>query len=56
MTSELLFTGPELCKFEAHEVVALLKAREISSSDLIDAALTRIAQTGPLINATPTLC
>jgi len=41
MTSELLFTGPELCKFEAHEVVALLKA---------------IAQTGPLINATPTLC
>ena len=56
MTSELLFTGPELCKFEAHEVVALLKAREISSSDLIDAALTRIAQTGPLINATHTLC
>ena len=56
MTSDPLFTGPELCGLEAHEIVTLLKAKEISSADLIDAAVARIDQTGPVINATPTLC
>ena len=56
MISDPLFTGPELCRFEAHEVVSLLKKGEISTAELIDAALVRISQTGPMINATPTLC
>mgnify|MGYP005711188929 FL=1 len=50
------FTGPELCKYEAHEVVKLLKNGEVSPGELLDAATKRISQTGRLINATPTLC
>ena len=56
MTSDPLFTGPELCGLEAHEIVNLLKAKKISSAELIDAAVARIDQTDPMINATPTLC
>jgi hypothetical protein len=33
MTSDPLFTGPELCGLEAHEIVTLLKAKEISSAE-----------------------
>ena len=50
------FTGPELCKYEAHEVVKLLKNGDVSPGELLDAATKRISQTGRLINATPTLC
>lgn len=50
------FTGPELCKLEACEVVDLLRRGEVSSKDLLDAAFTRIDQVEPAINATPTLC
>lgn len=50
------FTGPEICAKHAHEVVAMLKAGEVSPADLIDAALSRIAKVEPVVNATVTLC
>ena len=50
------FLGPELCAIEAHKVVEMLKRGEVSSSELLDVATLRISQTGPLINATPTIC
>lgn len=53
---EATFTGPEICAREAHEVVAMLKAGEVSPGDLIDAALARIAAVEPAVNATVTLC
>jgi amidase len=50
------YTGPELCRLEAHEVVALLKKGEVSPEELLDAAFARIAEVEPAINAMPTLC
>lgn len=45
-----------LIRLTAREAVALLKRREISPHDLIDAAEARIAAVEPAINALPTLC
>ena len=50
------FTGPEICAKEAHEVVALLKAGEVSSRELLDASFSRIDAVEPAINATPISC
>ena len=50
------FTGPEICRFEAHEVVDLLKRREVSPKELLDAAFARIDAVEPAINAMPTIC
>lgn len=50
------FTGPEICAREAHEVVDLLKKREISPAEVVEAAFARIAAVEPHINAIPTLC
>lgn len=50
------YTGPELCALSARETVAKLKSREITPTECLDAAFTRIAQTDGAINATPTLC
>ncbi len=50
------FTGPALCKLEAHQVVDLLNRREVSPADLINAAFERIAATDPAVNAMPILC
>ncbi len=50
------FTGPELCALTAVEVRALLKAREISPQDLLDASKTRVKQTEPAQNAMVTQC
>jgi len=50
------FTGPDLCQLEAHEVVALLKKREVKPEEVLDASLTRIAQVGEQVNATVTVC
>jgi amidase len=50
------FSGPELCGLEAHRVVKILKAGQVSPAELLEAAVQRISQTGPAINATPTLC
>lgn len=54
--TEAQFTGPEICAKDAHEVVAMVKAGDISRAELIDAALTRIAEVEPAVNATVTLC
>ncbi|RTL72046.1 MAG: amidase [Hyphomicrobiales bacterium] len=50
------FTGPELCKLTATEVVTLLRKGEIAASEALDAALTRIAQVEQAVNAMPTVC
>jgi len=50
------FTGPELCRLTATEVVALLRKGEIAASEALDAALTRIGQVEGAINAMPTVC
>lgn len=46
----------DLIRLTAREAVQRLKAREITPLDLIDAALARIAEVEPAINALPTLC
>ena len=46
----------ELTKLSARAAVRLLAAREISPLELIDAALERIAEVEPVVNALPTLC
>ncbi len=46
----------ELWKLSATETVELLKRREVSPRELVEAALERIAQTNPRINAIVTLC
>jgi amidase len=50
------FTGPELCTREAHEIVALLRKKEISPAELVEAAFSRIEAVDHHINAMPTLC
>src|SRR5258707_10142928 len=46
----------EPCKMTAVEAVTLLKKREISPLDLIEASAQRIAEVEPAVNALPTLC
>lgn len=46
----------ELTTLSACEAVALLRKKEISPHDLIDAAERRIAEVEPAINALPTTC
>ncbi len=50
------FTGPELCALDATQVVELLRKKEISSEELLDACFQRIQQVEPAVNAMPTLC
>ena len=50
------FTGPEICRLEAHEVVGLLKKGEVSPKELLAAAFARIEAVEPAINAMPTTC
>lgn len=50
------FTGPELCALDAHEVVGLLRRREISPEELLDASFARIETVEPAVNAMPTVC
>ncbi|MGB0853977.1 MAG: amidase [Pikeienuella sp.] len=52
----LEFSGPELCKLDAVEVVGLLKKREVSPRDLLDASFERIEAVEPAINAIPIVC
>src|SRR5215213_4648054 len=46
----------ELWRLSAVEAVALLKKKEISPLDLIEASASRIAEVEPAVNALPTLC
>ena len=50
------FSGPELCALSAVAVQALLKKREISPHDLLDASAARVGQTEPQQNAMVTRC
>lgn len=50
------FAGPALCALTAVEVRTLLKKREISPLDLLEASEARIAQTEPKQNAMVTRC
>ncbi len=50
------FTGNELSKLTAVEVVELLKKREVSSKELLDLSFSRMEQVEPDINATPIQC
>lgn len=55
-TERAVFSGPEICRLEAHEAVGLLKKGELSPSELLEASLTRISQVEDAVNAMPTVC
>ncbi len=46
----------ELIAKTATEIVALLKAGDVTAVDLLDALEARIAEVDPAVNALPTLC
>lgn len=50
------FTGPDLCAFEAHEIVTLLRKGEVGPHDLIAASRARTEAVDPIVNAMPTTC
>ncbi|MEM7524668.1 MAG: amidase family protein [Pseudomonadota bacterium] len=50
------YSGPELCALSAVEAVAALKSGDVSPTELLEAALSRIETVEPSINALPTLC
>ncbi len=50
------FTGPALCGLSACAAVDLLARGEVSQAEMIDAAMTRVAQTDGAVNAMPILC
>lgn len=50
------FSGPELCGLSATEVVGLLRRGEVSSHEVIEASLARMAQVEPHVNAVVTPC
>jgi len=56
MTASDSFSGPDLCRLQAHEVIAMLRVGQISPRDCLDAAFARIATVEPDINAMPTIC
>lgn len=56
MATKRRFSGPDLCRLSACEAVDLLKSREVSSAELVQASLARIRKTSPKINAMVTVC
>jgi amidase len=46
----------DLCRLSATAAVGLLRRREVSPLEFLDAAAARIAETDPILNAIPTLC
>ncbi|MCB1458674.1 MAG: amidase [Nitratireductor sp.] len=50
------YTGPELCALSAREAVKLLKRKEVSPAEMLDAAFERIAQVEPSVNAVVATC
>ena len=55
-TSHRKFTGSDLLRLQAFEVVDLLRRKEVAPKDLLDASFARIEAVSPAINATPTVC
>lgn len=53
---QTVFSGPELCAKSARDVIALLKAGDVTPADLIDASITRQDQVEPHVNAVVTRC
>lgn len=51
-----VFTGPELCRLDAIDVVKMLKKKEVSPREVLEASFQRIQQVESQINAIPTLC
>jgi len=56
MTQTPDFSGPELCRLPAHQIIDMLQNRKVSPQELLDAAYARIAKVEPSVNAMPTLC
>lgn len=50
------FSGPDLCRMTALDVVMLLRSGGVSPAEVLEAALTRIAQVEPHVNAVVTPC
>lgn len=50
------FSGPDLCALSAVQVVDLLRRRQVSPAEVLEAALARIGQTEPGLTAMVTLC
>lgn len=46
----------ELCRLTAREAVRRLRAGDVSSTELVEAALARVAEVEPQVNAVPTVC
>lgn len=56
MVPETEFSGPELCALSACDAVDLLRKKEIAPSEMLDAAIERIARVEPAVNAVVTIC
>jgi len=54
--ANVTYTGPDLCSLDAHEVVDLLRKKQVSPVELLDACFSRIATVEPSVNAIPTVC
>jgi len=50
------FSGPELCRLEAHVVVAMLRAGDISAAELLEASRVRVEAVDDAVNAMPMRC
>ncbi|MGH1352246.1 MAG: amidase [Methyloligellaceae bacterium] len=53
---DIPYSGPDLCRMEAHVIVDLLKSRKVSPDELLKAAFERIEQVEPDVNAMPITC
>ncbi len=56
LSSGPTYSGSELCRLQAFEVLALLRSKRVSPRELLDAAFARILQVEAAINAMPTRC
>ena len=50
------YSGPDLCRLSASTIVDMLRRREVSPAELVEASLTRIAEVEPAVNAVVTTC
>jgi len=50
------FSGPGLCRLEAHEVVALLRAGDLDAAELLEASRRRVEAVDAAVNAMPMRC
>lgn len=50
------FSGPGLCRLEAHEVVALLRAGDLDAAELLEASRRRVEVVDAAVNAMPMRC